>query len=142
MPVFSRRKSTIRIFRLWPPPMCRVVMRPWAFRPPVRFLVTVSRFSGSVFVISSKVGSVMNRRPGEVGFSVRRAMIPLSPVAASRSRLEQLDLAARAQRHDRLLPRRAPADVPAHALHLAEDDLGPDGGDLHVEDRLDRPAHL
>src|SRR5262245_27818687 len=121
--------------------MCRVVIRPYEFRPPVRFLVTVSRFSGSVFVISSKVRMVMNRRPGDVGFKPFTGMaLCLLPVG--RLALEQLDLAVRAQRHDGLLPGRPPSDVPAHALLLAEDDLGPDAGHLDLEDRLHRVADL
>jgi hypothetical protein len=44
-------------------------MRPREFRPPVRFLITTRLFSGRVFVISSKVSTVWNRRPADVGFS-------------------------------------------------------------------------
>src|SRR5262249_4560404 len=94
--------------------------------------------SGLVFVISSKVSTVMNRRPGDVGFRLFTAMaLRLLSLA-----LEQFDLAARAQRHDRLLPGGPAPDVHAHALLLAEDDLGPDAGHLDLEDLLHRVADL
>src|SRR5262249_12934311 len=66
----------------------------------------------------------------------------LTAMRARLSGFEELDLAARAQCHDGLLPGRATAEVPAHPLLLAEDDLGPDVGDLHLEDRLDRLPDL
>ena len=42
-------------------------MWPLLLRPPVRFLGSVSDFSGRCFVISSNVRAVMKRRPGDVG---------------------------------------------------------------------------
>src|SRR3989304_398374 len=56
--------------------------------------------------------------------------------------LEEVDLAALAQRHDRLLPRWPATEVPAPPLLPAEDDLRADVGHLDLEDRLDRLADL
>jgi hypothetical protein len=42
-------------------------MRPFEFRPPLFFSGPVKLFSGSVFVISSKAGTDMKRRPADVG---------------------------------------------------------------------------
>src|SRR6266511_1725073 len=44
-------------------------MRPLTLRPPVFFIGAVRDFSGSVFVISSNVETVMKRRPGLVGLN-------------------------------------------------------------------------
>ena len=44
------------------------MIRPCAFRPAFLRSGTRSDFSGSVRVISSKVETVIHRRPGEVGF--------------------------------------------------------------------------
>ena len=46
-------------------------MRPYLLRPPLFFSGSSRLFSGSVFVISSKVETDMNRRPGEVGLYLR-----------------------------------------------------------------------
>jgi hypothetical protein len=43
------------------------VIRPCTFRPPVFFSGAVRLFSGSFFVTSSNVETVMKRRPGLVG---------------------------------------------------------------------------
>src|SRR5947208_5158193 len=73
-PSFVRLKSIRRKRRLCPPPWWRVVMRPLLLRPP--FFVTGSTrfFSGFDFVTSSKVETVMKRRPGEVGLYFRSAI--------------------------------------------------------------------
>jgi hypothetical protein len=47
--------------------MNRDVTRPIALRPPDRFLVSTSDFSGVCFVISSRDTTVWNRRVGVVG---------------------------------------------------------------------------
>ena len=52
---------------MWPPPLCRVVMRPRLFRPPFFVSGSSSDFSGSDFVTSSKPDVAMKRRPGLVG---------------------------------------------------------------------------
>ena len=56
--------------------------------------------------------------------------------------LEQLDLLIGLERHDRLLPVAAPADVAALAAHLAVHLLRAHRGDLDLEDRLDRALDL
>src|SRR5579883_1830570 len=66
--------------RLWPPPLWRTVIRPWAFLP-ARFGSGRRRLrSGSVLVISSKVETVMNRRPGVVGLNF---LIPIGVLRGS-----------------------------------------------------------
>ena len=42
-------------------------MRPLLFRPPFFVSFSVSALSGLLFVISSKVETVMKRRPADVG---------------------------------------------------------------------------
>src|SRR4051812_4196105 len=51
--------------------------------------------------------------------------------------LEEVDLVALLQGHDRLLPVRAAPDEATDALLLAADALRVHVGDLHVEERLD-----
>src|SRR5713101_2352880 len=134
MPIFSRRKSTSRSIRLAPPPRCRTVIRPYTFRPLPRFLGESRLFSGVFFVISSLVSCVMYRRAGEVGLSVR---IPMALGS-----LDQLDLVAGRERHDRLLPVRPASLVLAHALPLAFVRGRAHGRDLDVEDLLHGLADL
>src|SRR5919201_4436172 len=113
-PSFVRLKSMTRYRRLWPPPWWRVVIRPLLFRPP--FLVTGSTrlFSGFDRVTSSKVETVMKRRPGDVGLYLRRGTLDLSP-------LEDLDRVAFAHLHDGLLPARLGAADEAATLGLGLD---------------------
>jgi hypothetical protein len=56
-----RLKSMMRYWRLWPPPMWRVVIRPVLERPPVRFLLAINERSGVSVVISSKPNLDMPR---------------------------------------------------------------------------------
>src|SRR3954467_3109625 len=97
-----RRKSITRYARLWPPPLCRVVIRPCALRPPLPCSGRTSDFSGSVRVISAKSETLAPRRPGVVGLYLR---IPITLVSQllSLGRLlpEQVDrLTACGQRDD------------------------------------------
>src|SRR5580704_852549 len=101
-PSLSRRKSTMRYWRLWPPPRWRDVLRPRLLRPPVLALVASSERSGRSRVISEKSATVWNRRPGLVGLRARSGM--------SSSALEQVDLVARVQRDDGPLGARTAAD--------------------------------
>src|SRR5438105_9906243 len=66
-PILSRLKSMVRYSRLAPPPTWRIVSLPLLFRPPLRLTGLVSRFSGSVFVMSANEPTDPNRRPGDVG---------------------------------------------------------------------------
>src|SRR3954449_10118065 len=66
-----RRKSISRYARLWPPPWCRVVIRPVLFRPPRLCRGRTSDFSGSLRVISTKSATDEPRRPGVVGLYLR-----------------------------------------------------------------------
>src|SRR5436190_7689536 len=83
MASLTRLKSIWRYWRLWPPPWCRRVMRPFTFRPPLFFSGSVRLFSGSVFVISSNDETDMKRRPGEVGLYLRMAKLRHPPVHPS-----------------------------------------------------------
>ena len=70
MPCLLRRKSTERIFCLCPPPIPRLVIRPWALRPPDFFLMTTRFFSGRVFVMSSYDAMVIYRVDGVKGLKL------------------------------------------------------------------------
>src|SRR5690348_14844736 len=74
MPILSRRKSIVRYFFWWPPPRCHIVTSPCALRPPVRFLDSVSDFSGVCFVISLLSSIVRKRRAGVYGLNVFSAI--------------------------------------------------------------------
>src|SRR4051794_15640085 len=76
-PSLFRLKSTMRYCCLWPPPRCRAVLRPYAFRPPVLGLGASSVFSGLLLVISEKSDTVWKRRPGLVGLRFRRGISEL-----------------------------------------------------------------
>ena len=73
-PSLSRRKSITRYRRLLPPPWCRVVIRPCAFRPARFRPFATSERSGLARVISSKEDTLAPRRPGVVGLYLRTAM--------------------------------------------------------------------
>src|ERR1044071_583718 len=73
-PSLVRLKSMMRYCCLCPPPLCRAVLRPYELRPPVPGLGARSERSGLSFVISEKSETVWNRRPGLVGFRLRRGM--------------------------------------------------------------------
>src|SRR5690606_22900063 len=140
MPSLSRLKSMMRYIRLWPPPRKRAVMRPCELRPPVFLSGSSSDFSGSVFVISSKVATVMPRRAGDVGLYRLTPMV--HPASSISGTLEDRDPLALCQGHDGLLDLPRAALRPALPAQLA---LLPDGvhlGDLHVEDLLDRLLNL
>src|SRR5215472_11681422 len=110
-------------------------MWPWTLRPPERFIASVRVFSGRSRVMSAKSLTVVRRRAAEVGLYF---LMPMSDHAS----LEQVDLVAFLQGDDRLLVVGALADAPAHPLHLAADDEGPDRLDVDVEERLDRAGHV
>src|SRR5947207_4061508 len=137
-PSLFRLKSTMRYCCLWPPPRCREVLRPYALRPPVRGLGASRLFSGLSVVISEKSETVWNRRPGLVGFRLRRGIRPRL------SALEQRDALALGQGHDCPLGvgaltegRLAPVALPL-AFAVERVDLD----DLHVEQLLDGLADL
>ena len=67
--ILSRRKSMIRYSLLWPPPMKRLVSRPWLLRPPVERSPTVRLFSGRLRDSSTKSYAVWKRRPADVGLN-------------------------------------------------------------------------
>src|SRR5476649_1227437 len=69
-----RLKSMMRYIRLCPPPRHQDVRCPWLLRPPVLRIGSMSALCGSWVVISSNVGTVWNRVPGEVGLSLRNGI--------------------------------------------------------------------
>src|SRR5579862_4725735 len=75
MPFFSRRKSTVRYCRLCPPPRCHEVTSPCELRPPLRFLLSTSDFSGVCFVNSLLSSMVTNRREAVYGLKLFSGMV-------------------------------------------------------------------
>src|SRR5215207_10010489 len=71
MSFLSRLKSMMRYSRLCPPPRHHDVISPRLLRPPERCRFSVSGRYGSAVVISSKVCTVRNRVPGDVGLNLR-----------------------------------------------------------------------
>src|SRR3954463_10751150 len=133
-----------RYARLWPPPLCRVVIRPCALRPPLPCSGRTSDFSGSVRVISAKSETLAPRRPGVVGLYLR---IPITLVSQllSLGRLlpEQVDrLTACGQRDDGALGALARAVSGTGALALALAVGGVHRRDLDLEDLLDGDLDL
>src|SRR6478752_2919611 len=116
-----RRKSITRYARLWPPPLCRVVIRPCALRPPLPCSGRTSDFSGWSRVISAKSETLAPRRPGVVGLYLRIpiSVNPLTPGRSGRSSEEVDRLAACGQRDDGALGVLALAVTGAGALALA-----------------------
>src|SRR3984885_2035717 len=109
----ARRKSISRYARLCPPPWCRVVLRPWTFRPPWPCSGRTRDFSGSLRVISEKSAPLAPRLPGVVGLYLR---IPICAQAP-------LDVAG-------CLADRAAEDI--DPLPLSEADDGALGGDARA----------
>src|SRR3954454_19407817 len=82
----------MRYARLWPPPLCRVVIRPWLLRPPFLGSGRVSDFSGVVRVISTKSATEEPRRPGVVGLYLRIAIsIPIREIRSGDRTPEDVD---------------------------------------------------
>src|SRR5512145_3358753 len=126
------RKSTIRYFCLWSPPRSQEVIRPWLLRP-ARFAFFSTRLrSGSFFVRSSFVRTVIVRTPGDVGLYLRIPIVRLLPLRPSDA-LEEFDLVARLEYHNGLLPSRAASDGPAAAFRLSRHVHRLDVDDLHLE---------
>src|SRR5215207_4613615 len=133
-----RRKSIRRYWRLWPPPMWRVVMRPWLLRPPVFDSGRSSDFSGVERVISAKSATDEPRRPGVVGLYLRIAMFFLCSLADSREDVDRAGL----EGDDRALGVLALAHAEPGAAGLALSVQRVDRRHLDVEDLLDRELDL
>src|SRR5215470_15738232 len=84
----TRLKSMRRYCRLWPPPWCRVVIRPCTLRPPLPCSGASSDFSGVDRVISAKSETLAPRRPGVVGLYLR---IPICLYPSAHRSAEGLD---------------------------------------------------
>ena len=135
----TRLKSIRRYWRLWPPPWCRVVIRPWALRPP--------------FLGSGAQQRLLRRRPGDLGevgdagaATARRRRLVLTDShclhpSADRA-AEGLDRSPSASfTIARLVSLRLPEAGPgALALALAVERV--DRQDADVEDLLDRDLDL
>src|SRR6478672_7314733 len=133
-----------RYARLWPPPWCRVVIRPWLLRPPFLGSGRVSDFSGVVRVISTKSATEEPRRPGVVGLYLRIAMF-FSPQSGARSgdrTSEDVDAVALGEADDRALGVRTLAEAVARTTRLALAVDRVDRRDLDVEHLLDRDLDL
>src|SRR6266545_1148425 len=133
-----RRKSISRYCRLWPPPRCRVVIRPCELRPPVECSGRTSDFSGWSRVTSTKSATLDPRRPGVVGLYLR---IPIVSSSAHRT-AEGFDAVALGERHDRPLGVLALAPSVSGALALAFPVRGVHLQHPYVEDLLDRDLDL
>src|SRR6476646_2723344 len=81
-----RRKSITRYARLWPPPWCRVVIRPVLLRPPLLCSGRTRDFSGAVRVTSTKSATEEPRRHGVVGLYLRIPITNQSPTLPVRRR--------------------------------------------------------
>src|SRR3954469_12360916 len=108
-------------------------MRPWLLRPAVAVLCASRLFSGSLFVTSPKSCEDIPRRPGEVG---------LYFLIAISDSLEELDVVAGLEGHERLLPGGTLPREPTDALDLAAHDERADIGDRDLEQGLDRGLDL
>src|SRR6266581_1159597 len=131
-----RRKSISRYARLWPPPWCRVVMRPELLRPPLPCRGRTSDFSGSSRVTSTKSAWLAPRRPGVVGLYLRIAMSARTNLA------EYVDPVAFTKRDDRALDRLARAVTESGPLPFAWPIERVHVGDLDVEHLLDGDLDL
>src|SRR6266542_5941810 len=131
-----RRKSISRYARLWPPPWCRVVMRPALLRPPLLCRGRTSDFSGSSRMTSTKSAWLAPRRPGVVGLYLRIAMSARTNLA------EYVDPVAFAKRDDRALDRLARAVAESGPLPFAWPVERVHVGDLDVEHLLDGDLDL
>src|SRR4051795_3734782 len=121
--------------------MCRVVILPVLFRPPVLGLGTSSDFSGVDRVSSTKSPPDPPRRPGVVGLYLR---IPISvPYLSSACRGgEDVDPVAVGHRDDRALGVGTLADARPRPALLARPVQRVDRGDLDLEDGLDGDLDL
>src|SRR3954470_13835755 len=129
----------MRYERLWPPPLCRVVIRPWLLRPPVLGSGRVSDFSGVERVISAKSATEEPRRPGVVGLYLRIAIV-ISPQSLADSR-EDVD-GTGLERDDRTLGVLALSGTETRAAGLARTVQRVDRADLDTEDLLDGELDL
>src|SRR5690554_5978732 len=129
----ARRKSISRYWRLWPPPWCRVVIRPWTFRPPFFGNGRTSDFSGSDRVSSAKSETLAPRRPGVVGLYLR---IAISCIPSAHRAAERFDAVAVGQLHQRPLGIRPAAEPGPGALTFAGAVDGVDVDHADVEDLL------
>src|SRR5215471_3710086 len=75
-PALSRLKSMRRYVRRPSPPRWRTVILPWLLRPARLGRFSSRLLSGSVAVISSKLGVDMKRRPGLVGLYFLIGILP------------------------------------------------------------------
>src|SRR3954466_14964541 len=135
----TRLKSISRYCRLWLPPWCRVVIRPWTLRPPFLGSGASRLFSGVDRVISAKSATLEPRRPGVVGLYLR---IGISEVSLADRAAEGLDTVTVSQLDHRALGRLTLTEARPGALALALTVRGVHRQHAHVEDLLDRDLDL
>src|SRR3954465_249116 len=123
-----------RYARLWPPPWCRVVIRPWLLRPPFLGSGLTRDFSGVDRVISTKSATLEPRRPGVVGLYLR---IPMSSQSFSADRATEDVDRSLAEGDDRTLRVLAAAGAETGPTGLALPVRCVDRIDLDAEDLLD-----
>src|SRR4051794_31937867 len=128
-----------RYARLWPPPWCRVVIRPWLLRPPFLGSGSTRDFSGVERVISAKSATLEPRRPGVVGLYLRIAICPQSSGARRR---EDVDALTGRDTHDCSLRVFALAKTSLGATRLALAVERVDRSDLDAEDLLNGDLDL
>src|ERR1700724_328530 len=131
---FVRLKSTVRERCLLPPPRRRMVIRPVLLRPPLPRSPSVKALTGLPFHSSLRSTVTSCLRDGVVGLKVFNA------IASNPSR--HIDPLALAERDNRLLVVRTPADATTKTFELA---LYPDRIDrlhLDAEQLLDRRLDL
>src|SRR6516162_3667013 len=108
---FRRLKSTKRYACLCPPPMKRLVMRPWLLRPPVPILPSVNPLTGLPFHRSERSISTVPRRLAVTGLNCLSAIL-----CEARGEIDGL---TRCQLDERLLHVRALAGPALEPLGLA-----------------------
>src|ERR1022692_2866853 len=139
----ARRKSISRYARLWPPPWCRVVIRPCTFLPPREISGRTRDFSGSLRVTSEKSAPLAPRLPGVVGLYLRIAIVlKLLWIAPLADRTENVDPVRPGQADDGSLGVRPLAPAEPRPAPLARPVDCVDAGHPDSENCLDRLPDL
>src|SRR5687768_17543849 len=117
--------------------MCRVVIRPWWLRPPVRFCFSVSGAYGSPLWSRSLTTRTIPRRPGDVGLYLISAM-----AQQSSGFRHHVDALAFGQADVGFAPVSSASLLETEGLLLALHVHDIDRLDLDSEELLDRRLHV